>query len=193
LKIFYDSEFTGLHRSTSLISLALIDENGRAIYCEFTDYDKSQVNDWLRENVISKLFLTKSVEVIANPGGDLHDWRVYVKGDTKFIQLHLKKWLSSYQEVLIWSDVYAYDWVLFNELLASYECGYPQLPMNVNYIPRDIATVMDWLGIDPDINREEFAGLRVTSKHKHTALHDAIVIKACYEVLGEMYSRLSGG
>jgi hypothetical protein len=33
-------------------------------------------------------------------------------------------------------------------------------------------------GIDPDINREVFAGIEGV---KHNALHDAKVIKACYE------------
>jgi len=34
--------------------------------------------------------------------------------------------------------------------------------------------------IDPDINREEYSGIEGI---KHNALHDAKVIKACYEKL----------
>jgi len=36
--------------------------------------------------------------------------------------------------------------------------------------------------IDPDINREDFAGID-KSKQKHNALWDAIVIKECYETI----------
>ena len=43
MKIFYDSEFTGLHQKTTLISFALISESGEQFYVELTDYDKSQI------------------------------------------------------------------------------------------------------------------------------------------------------
>ena len=29
MKIFFDTEFTGLHKNTTLISIGLVDENGR--------------------------------------------------------------------------------------------------------------------------------------------------------------------
>ena len=38
------------------------------------------------------------------------------------------------------------------------------------------------LKIDPDVNREEFAEM-ADVKNKHNALHDAIIIKKCYEKL----------
>ena len=42
-KIFFDTEFTGLHQKTTLISIGLVSEDGREFYAELTDYDKSQV------------------------------------------------------------------------------------------------------------------------------------------------------
>ena len=42
MKIFFDTEFTGLHKDTTLISIGLIDENNRSLYIELTDYDMSQ-------------------------------------------------------------------------------------------------------------------------------------------------------
>lgn len=44
-RIFFDTEFTGLHKDTSLISIGLVSENGQKFYAEITDYDKSQIND----------------------------------------------------------------------------------------------------------------------------------------------------
>ena len=55
MKIFFDTEFTGLHKDTTLISIGLIDENGRTFYGEFSDYDESKCDDWIRENVIKHL------------------------------------------------------------------------------------------------------------------------------------------
>ena len=56
-KIFFDTEFTGLHQNTTLISIGLISECGKTFYSEFTDYDKSQLDDWLQENVINNLII----------------------------------------------------------------------------------------------------------------------------------------
>ncbi len=40
MKIFFDTEFTGLHQGTTLISIGMITEDGRELYCELNDYDK---------------------------------------------------------------------------------------------------------------------------------------------------------
>lgn len=54
MKIFMDTEFTGLHKNTKLISIGLISEDGRSFYGELNDY--GEVNDsWLLENVIDNL------------------------------------------------------------------------------------------------------------------------------------------
>lgn len=78
-------------------------------------------------------------------------------------------------QVEMWSDCLAYDWVLFCQLF----CGAFDIPDNVYYIPFDICTMFKLKGIDPDINREEFAGV-ADAKEKHNALHDAEVIRSCY-------------
>lgn len=35
MKLFFDTEFTGLTQNTSLISLTIVDENDRTFYAEF--------------------------------------------------------------------------------------------------------------------------------------------------------------
>lgn len=40
MKIFFDTEFTGLHKDTTLISLGMISEDGRRFYAEFNDMIK---------------------------------------------------------------------------------------------------------------------------------------------------------
>ena len=52
-KVYFDCEFTGLHQNTTLISIGLVSERGNYFYAEFTDYNKDQVNDWIREEEIN--------------------------------------------------------------------------------------------------------------------------------------------
>ena len=166
MKLFFDTEFTGLRQDTTLISIGVVSEDGREFYAELTDYNKSHITPWIQENVIDNL---------GNGEG-------YWKGDSEYIGKHLRKWLSQFEAIEMWADVLAYDWILFNELVADFTNGYPQLPANVHYIPMDIATVMRMKGVDPDINREEFAEMG-SSQKKHNALHDAITTKKCYQKL----------
>jgi len=167
MRIFFDTEFTGLHKNTTLISIGLVSDNGEEFYAEFTDYNKHQVDEWLQTNVIDNLVIPDELtkQKINN-----------FKGDMNYIQQKLRIWLSQFEHVEIWSDCLAYDWVLFNHIFGHAF----NIPKNVYYIPFDICTLFKIKGIDPDINREEFAGIE---GNKHNALHDAKVIKACYERL----------
>ena len=74
MKIFFDTEFTGLHKNTTLISIGLFDENGRNFYAEFNDYDESQCDDWIQDNVIKYLAYQKA---ITNTGATIgnYTWR----------------------------------------------------------------------------------------------------------------------
>ena len=174
MKIFLDSEFTGLHQNSTLISLALIDENDRYFYAEFIDYDKSQVNDWIKENVISSLILSQEIT-------NYDDGSIEMLSTTDIIKTELEKWLSIYNNIEIWSDCLSYDWVLFNQLWGHAF----NLPKNIYYIPFDISTYFKIKGIDPDINREQFVDLSSYNRNKHNSLHDAIVIKTCYDKLSQ--------
>ena len=53
--LFFDMEFTGLRQNTTPISIGIVSEDGKKFYAEFTDYDESQCNDWIKENVTSEL------------------------------------------------------------------------------------------------------------------------------------------
>jgi hypothetical protein len=195
-KIFFDTEFTGLHQNTTLISIGLVAENGESFYAEFTDYDKTQIDDWLQKNVIDNLTLTNKITV--SNGG----WEVWESdkgqysnalefslakkdmehfkciGKSPMVKNRLEQWLSQFEQVEMWSDCLSYDWVLFNQIFGHAF----DIPKNVYYIPFDICTFFKIKGIDPDISREVFAGTESAEK-KHNALWDAQVIKSCYNNL----------
>ena len=176
MKIFFDSEFTGLHQNTTLISIGLVaDGAGGSFYAEFTDYDEAQVDDWIREHVIGNLAYTSCQ--VGNDGYILSGADAVVLGNTETIRRALNTWLAQFDQVEMWSDCLAYDWVLFNQLRGHAF----KIPKNIYYIPFDICTLFKIKGIDPDINREEFA--EMGDGPKHNALWDARVIRACFEKL----------
>jgi hypothetical protein len=180
-KVFFDTEFTGLHQSTTLISIGCVSEDGQEFYAELTDYDSGQVDDWLQENVIDNLILQGENTLSLVQKYDDHN-KARVLGNTKLVASRLKDWLSQFDSVEVWSDTLAYDWVLFNQIFGHAF----NIPDNVYYIPFDIATLLKVKGVDPDISREKFAYgeyLQEMKNKKHNALWDAQVIKACYDKL----------
>lgn len=171
MKVFFDTEFTGLHQDTTIISIGLVAEDGSHFYAEFTDYDQGQIDEWLQSNVINNLYLENEFE---NKGPN----NMYVRERTEYVKYWLIKWLEERGEVEMWSDCLAYDWVLFNQIFGHAF----KIPSNVYYIPFDICTLMKIKGVDPDVSREEFSELEAGSR-KHNALWDAQVIRACYAKL----------
>jgi len=194
-KIFFDTEFTGLHQNTTLISIGLVSECGKTFYAEFTDYDKTQVDDWLKNNVISKLMFADKITIpissweywisdnseysspIAMAFADKDMSQFECIGSTAMVRNRLEKWLSQFEQVEMWGDCLSYDWVLFCQLWNhSFN-----IPKNIYYIPFDICTLMVAKGIDPDISRDKFAmGNLYSETSKHNALWDARIIHDCY-------------
>jgi len=175
MKVFFDTEFTGLHKDTTLISIGLIAEDGKTFYAELNDYDESQVDDWIRNNVIDNL-LFNNTDVLLQKSPITGVQTYQIKSNKEAIADTLEIWLSQFESVEMWSDCLSYDWVLFNDL---FENAF-NIPKNVYYIPFDICTLFTLRNIDPDISREEFAGLEIGKDRKHNALWDAQVIKNCY-------------
>lgn len=181
VKIFFDSEFTGLHQKSTFISIGLISEGGKVFYAEFNDYDVLQLDSWLQTNVIENLifndyhsFMPENVEIT--------DMEYLMKGSKGEIAVQLERWLKQFGQVEMWSDCLSYDWVLFENLWGSAF----NRPEFISYIPMDICTLFRVASIDPDISREKFISNSVKGE-KHNALYDAKVIKACYTKLKTVY------
>ncbi|MBF9140833.1 3'-5' exoribonuclease domain-containing protein [Hymenobacter properus] len=187
-KIFFDTEFTGLHKNTTLMSIGLIDEFGDTFYAELTDYDESQVNEWLRENVIANFRLNdqQAGQFFVEQDELSLCKATTIRATKNEVNTALILWLANQEvrkgPIQMWSDCLAYDWVLFNDLLADYTNGYPQLPAQIHYIPMDICPLFEMKGVNPDISREEYSGRKASywTGSKHNALHDALTIKDCY-------------
>jgi len=186
MKIFFDTEFTGLHKNTTLISIGLIDEEGRSFYAEFNDYDLSQCDDWIKENVIAHLKYHGTHTNMQLWGHDPKENLTYAIGDTEFIQEKIEQWLLSYDKVQLVSDVCHYDMVLFIDIFG----GAFDIPNNVNPachdINQDIAMYYMLTESEAfDKSREDILkDFNVTiDGDKHNSLYDAKVIKEIYKAI----------
>ena len=183
MKVFFDTEFTGLHQETTLISIGCVAENGDTFYATLSDYDPAQVDEFVRAHVLPHLLYSqddKDVAVIDETDAKGRRHQRYYGLNRETCRDRLSAWLKPFRRVEMWSDCLAYDWVLFRNLFKE-DGG---LPVCVYYIPFDICTLFKIHGIDPDIDRKKFAR---TEDIKHNALADAYMIKACYERVSEEY------
>lgn len=177
--MFLDTEFTGLHQRTTLVSMALYVDENTYFYAEFNDYSARQVTPWIQENVISKLQINQTFTFLKD--GE----KVTMKGNKSQIKKSFKIWLMQFDMIEIWADVLAYDWVLFCNLFG----GAFKIPDNIFYAPFDLATLFRSKGLTVpngkyggDISRFEYAGIDKEGK-QHNALEDARVSKICYDKL----------
>lgn len=183
MNIYFDTEFTGLHKDTTLISIGLISEDGKTFYAEFNDYDKSQCDKWIHENVINNLFL----DIDGVHSDSYSDTKI--KGKKSLIKFYLSMWLSQFDGIQLVSDVCHYDMVLFIDIFGSAW----DLPKNINPSCHDInQDIAEWCNKSEkdafDLNREHFLlysddDSELPIGDKHNALYDAKVIKGIYEVV----------
>jgi hypothetical protein len=183
--LYFDFEFTGLHKNTTPISLGIVDDSGlNSFYAEFNDYDETQLDKWLHDNVICHLLFNPIKHNYGELKKEYNGNAVYsVKGDTNYIKKSLVDWLKTfadYDKIILWSDVGYFDGVLFVDLFGhSFN-----LPDKIDYQFRDLATYIEMCGYDLDtFTREEFVKDFGISGDTHNALYDAKVIRVVHRNL----------
>lgn len=194
MNLYFDTEFTGLHKNTTLISIGIISDTGETFYAELTDYDKSQLDEWIQENVINNLLFNEYDSYYKCD----EENNIQVKNTKQVVAKRLETWLSHFDdEIQFISDVSHYDMVLLIDLFGTAF----NLPENVSAschdINQDIALMY---GISEkeafnkcreDIILDAKNGLfdskfdftplnNLDSNNKHNSLYDAMVIKIIY-------------
>jgi len=185
MNIYFDTEFTGLKKNATLVSIGLISESMRGFYAELTDYDKTYDDPWFKENVLNHL-------VSENPEMEKYfldqiDFERHI-GTKEEIREKLTDFLLKFDEVQLVSDVCHYDMVLFIDLFGTAF----DLPRNVNPschdINQDIAKLFNVSEKDAfDMNRERIVDAMSNDKEqknpfKHNAFYDALCIQKFYEL-----------
>lgn len=55
MRIFFDTEFLEDGKTIDLISIGLVREDGKTLYCISSEFDETKANDWVKKNVLAKL------------------------------------------------------------------------------------------------------------------------------------------
>lgn len=183
MNVFFDTEFTGLHKDTTLISIGCVTEDGRTFYAELTDYDKEQLNPWLEENVIANLKFDGHKFSHIDEMGNMQ-----ICGPKDAVGACLGLWLSRLKDVQLISDVCHYDMVLLIDLFGSAFDIPGCVSPSCHDINQDIARYYEVTEkFAFDVSREgvlEDKGCAIEGD-KHNALYDAQVIKQLYEIVKE--------
>lgn len=189
--LFYDFEMTGLHKETTPISLGIVSEDGKKFYAEFTDYDESQCNDWIKENVIKNLKLA-GMGVGVSDTDENPPLRI-VMGDKRYIRQEANEWIRQFNKIQFVSDVCHYDFVLLIDLLTNGGTAL-DLPENISAVCHDlnmdIARHFHVSDLEAfDMSREQIMNdlcgpENIVTGDKHDSLYDADVMRAIYEEIG---------
>jgi hypothetical protein len=144
MKLFLDTEFTDFV-DPDLISIGIVDENGREFYAESTSFRREACSTFVVETVLPLLGQSDTIV-----------------GTHQHIAHQLERWLEQYREdgAVVCVD-YQTDWYLFQVLLS-------QLPKrsNMNFITHDNI----WPNLDSQRITQWWSD---TQLPQHHALYDA--------------------
>jgi len=179
-KIFFDLEFTGLHKNTTPVSIGIVTDTNKKFYAEFNDYDKSQCDEWINKNVIDNLLYNDYFHYLHN---DEENNTLYIKNDFQTIKQALKDWLNQFKQIEFWGDCVFWDWFLMVDLIME---GNTMRKPPKNFTtaqPFDIFTLLKTKGINPKEKRHVLLDME-KPLNQHNSLYDAEITKKIYEKYG---------
>jgi len=119
VRYFYDTEFIEDGTTIELVSIGVVDEDGREFYAVSTEFDPTRAGPWVRENVLDKL------PSPADPA-----WC-----DRRTIRDRLLKFLNQGRDrVELWAWFAAYDHVALAQLWGDM----PALPRELPRFTREL-------------------------------------------------------
>jgi hypothetical protein len=122
MKFWFDTEFIEDGKTIDLISIGIVGEDGRELYCESSECDLSRASPWVRDNVIPHL--QKRGKLLTR----------------KQIAARLIDFCGSTPE--IWAYYADYDWVALCQLFGTMM----DLPKGWPMYCRDVKQLCDSLG-----------------------------------------------
>ena len=107
MRFFYDCEFIEDGLTVELVSIGVVDEDGREFYAVSTDFDPARANDWVRKHVLEQL---------PSPSSPAWRPRTAIRDDLlTFLtesagKIELWAWMAAYDHVCLaqlWGDMRA--------------------------------------------------------------------------------------
>lgn len=190
MKYFLDCEFIEDGKTIDLISIGLVSTDGREFYTVNRECDYSKASDWVEENVLVPIGLTKrgflhyDESRAAIPTRDTYQ-RSKTREQIKNALLEFlafqdisKPPEEIYKQCNFWGEWCSYDWVCFCQIFGTM-MDLPQgLPMRCN----DIIQYAEMFGLTSD---DLPASLE--TEGKHNALLGAKTVKMRYEFIKKLH------
>jgi hypothetical protein len=129
-RYFYDCEFIEDGRTVDLVSIGVVDENGREFYAVSTEFDGARAVPWVRRNVLDKL---------PSPGDPAWRSRERLRDDLyRFL-------VEPGEEIELWAWYAAYDHVALAQLWGPMTA----LPREIPRFTKDLRQLWDDRGRPP--------------------------------------------
>jgi 3' exoribonuclease, RNase T-like len=164
VRFFYDCEFIEDGRTIELVSIGVVDTDGREFYAVSTEFDSGRAGRWVRANVLPKL-----------PAPSDPAWR-----SRERIRKDLLAFLTAPgEEIELWAWVAAYDHVALCQLWGAM----PALPRPLPRFTRELRQRWEDAGRPP---------LPAPPEDAHDALADARHNLARWRAIEAHLSRKGG-
>src|SRR6476620_3113232 len=134
-RYFYDCEFIEDGRVIDLVSIGVVDENGREYYAISTEFDDRPAVPWVRRNVLDRL---------PSPGDPAWRSRARIRDElAEFLLAPLRD--DREAEIELWAWYAAYDHVVLAQLWGAM----PDLPRDVPRLTREVRQHWEAAGSPP--------------------------------------------
>ena len=128
-RYFYDCEFIEDGRTIDLVSIGVVDEEGREFYAISTEFDDRAAVAWVRRNVLDRL---------PSPGDPAWRSRERIREELlEFLVAPLRE--ESGLELELWAWYAAYDHVVLAQLWGRM----PELPRAIPRFTKDLRQLWD--------------------------------------------------
>ena len=196
MKYFFDTEFIEWSGGIDIVSLGIVSENGDTFYAESTNFDERNADQWVKDNVLSKLRWwgneqsSKGYCNVSAHQPKHNQWAMEVFGPNTLIAKSVLDWIESCEltmdmkpgsrhitaDPVFYSYYGAYDWVIFARLFGRLIDKPDSFPMWV----RDLKQMMWERGLDTDWKRQnspdpEGEHNALVDAHWNKDLHDLII------------------
>lgn len=131
-RYFYDCEFIEDGRVVDLVSIGVVDENGREFYAVSTEFDPARALPWVRKHVLDKL---------PSPGDPAWRSRARIRDELwEFLIAPVRD--RPQDKIELWAWFAAYDHVVLAQLWGAM----PQLPREIPRLTKDLRQLWEERG-----------------------------------------------
>lgn len=154
-RYYIDSEFNEAPGKLELISIGIIDENGREYYAVSSEFDEKDCNDWVKANVLPKLGIAprKTKKQIAK------EILTFIGNDTP----------------QFWGYYADYDWVIFCWLFGAMidlPKGWPKYCKDIKQLFDDVSKKKTVVDPPQEIEHNALADAKWNKKlHEHLMIN----------------------